>query len=129
MFLSCCDIIIETATTAIPTLSTAATPHPPASVEQTSQGLTSVQIQWTAVSQNNTLFHIKLYCMSSCADNVTKNFTTMDTSITVYGLKPDEIYTVQVAVLTDNTLASEYSEPLQVSTATSGKQIVFSRPY
>lgn len=130
VFLSCIVIIIVEIPNVIPTATTTIpTPQPtavPANVEQISQGLTSVQFQWTAISQNNAFFHIRLYCVSMCADHVTKNFTTMDTSIMVYGLKPDQTYAVQVGVLTNNGVVIEYSKPLQVSTVTSGKQILFS---
>lgn len=55
-----------------------------------------------------------------CADTVVRNFTSVDTSVTVHGLEPDHTYVVQVAALTNDGVLSGYSEPLQVSTATSG---------
>ena len=59
--------------------------------------------------------------MAPCTSEDVRNFETMDTSLTVYGLKPGHIYTVQIAAVTDDGVRSEYSDPIQVSTApTSG---------
>lgn len=100
------------------------TPQPaavPVNVKQVSQRLTSLQVQWNVVPQDQLLFHIRIYCVAVCIDNVVKNFTTMDTTITVYGLQPDHVYAVQVAAETNSGVLSRYTEPLQVSTVTTGE--------
>lgn len=104
-------------------ISTTPTPYPvavPANVEQVSRGLTSVQIQWTRSQEHTLFFRIKLYCEAPCTNNAVRSFTTVDTSITVYGLEPDHTYVVQVAAAISDGVLSRYSEPLRVSTATSG---------
>lgn len=102
---------------------TAPTPLPstiPVNIEQISRGLTTLQVRWTA-SQDHMTFHVRLYCIASC-DDVMRNFTTVDPLLTVYGLRPNQTYAVQVAAVTSNGVLTGYSEPVQVSTVTSGKQ-------
>lgn len=104
-------------------ISATSTPHPvvavPANVEQIFQGLTSVQIHWIT-SQEHVFFHVKLYCTMSCAGNVMRNLTTENTEITVYGLEPNNTYVVRVAAETSDGILSQFSEPLLVSTVTTG---------
>lgn len=98
-------------------ISSTPTPYPVADVRQISQGLTFVQLQWTVLQEQMSYFRVRLYCVSPCTGNIMKSFTTMDTSITVYGLEPDHTYAVQVATVTSDGVTSAYSEHLQVSTA------------
>ena len=106
--------VTATSVFAAPTSRPVATPT---NVEQTSRELDSLQIQWTA-SEENVLFHIRLFCVTPCTDGEeVRNFETRDTSLTVHGLKPGHTYVVQIAAVTDNDVRSEYSDSLQVSTA------------
>lgn len=93
----------------------------PADIRQTGRGLTSVQVQWSSVRDNNALFHIRLSCLHSCSQDVVRNFTTLEKSLTIYGLQPNQIYTLQVADVTNNDIVGIYSDSIQVSTVTSGK--------
>ena len=133
MFTAYCGIIVgiptvrpsATASTIMASASTTSisstpTPYPVANVRQISRGLTSVQLQWTGLQEEISYFRVRLYCVSLCTGNAMKSFTTMDASITVYGLEPDHTYAVQVATVTSDGVMSVYSEPLQVSTAASG---------
>ena len=105
--------VTATSVFAAPTSRPVATPT---NVEQTSRELDSLQIQWTA-SEENVLFHIRLFCVTPCTDGEVRNFETRDTSLTVHGLKPGHTYAVQIAAVTDDDVRSEYSDSLQVSTA------------
>lgn len=130
MFTAYCGIVVgipdvrpsTTASTIVASASTTSisstpTPYPVADVRQISRGLTFVQLQWTVLQEQMSYFRVRLYCVSPCTGNIMKSFTTMDTSITVYGLEPDHTYAVQVATVTSDGVTSAYSEHLQVSTA------------
>jgi len=98
----------------------------PTNVMQTARGLTSVQVQWSSVQDSDYFFHVQLSCRPSCLQDAVRNFTTMDKSLTINSLQPNQIYTLQVAHVADNEIVGLYSDPIQVSTITSGKCIVTS---
>ena len=135
MFTAYCNTIVgipsvQPSTTASVTMASVSTtlisstptppPHPIADIKLISRGLTFVQLQWTGIQEQLSYFRVKLYCVSPCTGNVMKSFTTMNTSITVYGLVPGQTYAVQVAAVISDDVISAYSEPLQVSTAANG---------
>jgi chitodextrinase len=104
----------SSATISVKTLADTVPPQPPTGLQASNVGLSSLQLNWQAASDDVgvTRYEIYLDGILKVANRISKS--TISTSATLGGLSADSKYTVTVKAFDAMNNGSEHSQPLEV---------------